>query len=158
MSRQARWVPKDWEHPKDENGEYVPLLDHAFFVKLVACWDEGAHKWTEGFRSDHEGGWIPLTEEEKKRSYEECEGERPDPECYMPLWREDECGYLMMYEETSQGTPISPAFPTAEELARWLVDNEAYWFGDQTASYEIWLATIKNPTNPWGVVFPDPKR
>lgn len=45
----------------------------------------------------------------------------------------------MMYETTSEGTPISPAFATPEELAQWLVDNNASAFADQTASYEAWL-------------------
>ena len=45
----------------------------------------------------------------------------------------------MMYEITSEGTPISPAFATPEELARWLSDNEAIAFAGMTATYEQWL-------------------
>lgn len=45
----------------------------------------------------------------------------------------------MMYEDVSEGTPISPAFATPEELARWLTDNNASAYADQTASYEGWL-------------------
>jgi len=49
----------------------------------------------------------------------------------------------MMYEDTSEGTPISPAFATPEELARWLVDNNASAFGDSTGSYEVWLRVAR---------------
>ena len=42
----------------------------------------------------------------------------------------------MIYETCSEGSPISPAFETPEELARWLTDNS---FGSMTATYEQWL-------------------
>jgi hypothetical protein len=48
-----------------------------------------------------------------------------------------------MWETTSEGSPISPVFPTPEELARWLADTGASAFGDETATYEEWLATIR---------------
>lgn len=66
----------------------------------------------------------------------------PDPGDYMPRWTDEEADHLMMYENTSEGTPISPAFKTAEELARWLADNGASAFGPMKATYEQWLATI----------------
>lgn len=50
--------------------------------------------------------------------------------------------HMMMYETTTDGTPISPAFETAEELARWLADNGASAFGRETATYDQWLAMI----------------
>lgn len=59
----------------------------------------------------------------------------------MPEWKDGEATMLCMYESTSEGTPISPAFPTPEELARWLTDNNASAFGGMTATYEEWLAT-----------------
>jgi len=46
----------------------------------------------------------------------------------------------MMYETTSEGTPISPAFETPEALARWLTDTGASAFGKSTAPYEAWLS------------------
>ena len=47
-----------------------------------------------------------------------------------------------MYEDTSEGTPISPIFENAEDLAHWLADNKASAFGGMTATYEEWLSTI----------------
>ena len=49
----------------------------------------------------------------------------------------------MMYEDTTEGTPISPAFETPEELARWLADTGASAFGSLTATYDEWLNMIK---------------
>jgi hypothetical protein len=63
----------------------------------------------------------------------------PNKEDFMPDWPAEQCTHLMMYEDTSEGTPISPAFATPEELARWLTDNGASSFGRSTGSYEGWL-------------------
>jgi len=70
-------------------------------------------------------------------------GQAPDQNDYMPDWPADECTHLMMYEDTTEGTPISPAFPTPEELAKWLADTGASAFGSDTATYEQWLSTCK---------------
>lgn len=47
-----------------------------------------------------------------------------------------------MWENTSEGSPISPVFDAPEKLARWLADSNASAFGDQGATYEAWLKTI----------------
>jgi hypothetical protein len=60
----------------------------------------------------------------------------------MPQWDNSQATHLMMYECTTEGTPISPAFATAEELARWLADSKTSAFAYQPAGYEQWLATI----------------
>jgi hypothetical protein len=58
----------------------------------------------------------------------------------------------MMYETTSEGTPISPAFRTPEALARWLADTGASAFGNETATYEEWLAACRRGWSPSGMV------
>lgn len=50
-----------------------------------------------------------------------------------------------MWENTSEGSPISPVCESPEALARWLVDNEASAFGSMTASYDHWLGMIRGP-------------
>jgi hypothetical protein len=57
-----------------------------------------------------------------------------------------------MYETTSEGTPISPAFSTKEELARWLENNNSSAFGKSTATYEQWLAMINAGWAPSAIV------
>jgi hypothetical protein len=50
-----------------------------------------------------------------------------------------------MWETVSEGSPISPVFSTADELAHWLADTGASSFGMQTATYGRWLAMIQGP-------------
>lgn len=58
----------------------------------------------------------------------------------MPEWKPEERTHYQMYEDTTEGTPISPVMESPEALARWLVDNRASVFGMGTqASYEQWL-------------------
>ena len=146
MGREVRRVPKDWEHPKNAEGMYIPLSDG--YKDWVAGWDKEAADWEAGIFPDY------VSEESKSLSYEEYEGPRPDPEDYMPEWDESEKTHYMMYEDTSEGTPISPAFETPEELARWLADTGASAFGGSTASYEGWLRVANGGFAPSMVVIP----
>lgn len=50
-------------------------------------------------------------------------------------------GY-QLWENTSEGSPISPVKEAPEELATWLVENEASRFGDKTATFEEWMSVI----------------
>lgn len=140
MGREVRRVPPDWQHPKDERGRYRPLHGGSFSQRL-AEWNLGNSKWQEGLRENFatDGEWEPLDEEEKQMSYAEWAGSQPESEDYMPDWQEDQRTHYQMYEDTSEGTPISPVMATPEELARWLVDNKASAFANETASYESWL-------------------
>lgn len=83
-----------------------------------------------------------------------CEGNgkcwpKIDPPGYkvddLPFWwgeyQEKEYGW-QMWEDISEGSPISPVFDTPEELATWLTDNQASSCGRMTANYEQWLKTI----------------
>jgi len=53
--------------------------------------------------------------------------------------------HLQMYETTTEGTPMSPVFAKAEELAQWLADHKILVFGDCLATKEQWLTIIENP-------------
>lgn len=116
MGREIRRVTKDWQHPKCENGRLIPLMSSDMYE---SCMDD--------FKN---GDW--------------CDEEPPSKDEFMPNWSEEETTHIMMYETCSEGTPISPAFETPEELARWLTDNNASAFGVMTATYEEWLATCKS--------------
>lgn len=152
MGREVRMVPAAWQHPTytEENaphrgavGRHIPLYDGSY-AEAAAEWDESARKWDEGLRENYGLGeeWIPKSDHHTG-TYAEYAGERPKPEDYMPDWPDDERTHFMMYEDTSEGTPISPAFATAEELAHWLADTGASAFADMTATYEQWLSTIR---------------
>jgi hypothetical protein len=124
MGREVRKVVENWQHPKKENGEYKPLL-------RVNSYDSA-----DGLQIEIEGCDVP------------------DKNDYMPDWSEEEKTHYMMYENTSEGTPISPAFATPEDLAQWLSDNNASAFGNMTASYEAWLLMINKGSSPSMVFSP----
>ena len=57
-----------------------------------------------------------------------------------------------MWEDTTEGSPISPVFATAEALAQWLATNKADPAGGGTATYEQWLAMIRKGWAPSFVI------
>ena len=122
MGREVRMVPPDWEHPKRENGRYIPLFDH--YKAALDEFDEMRKEKGLAEALDYFGGG-------------------PCSEDYMPYWEDEQCTHYQMYETCSEGTPISPICETPEELARWLADNKASSFGDRTATYEQWLHMIQ---------------
>jgi hypothetical protein len=141
MSREVRRVPANWEHPTREipdwrTGRMVtshqPMFDRPY-GEAINEWIAEYQAWDCGERPSY------CDEDSANMKYWEWNGGPPDPAYYRPDWAESDRTHLMMYESTSEGTPISPAFSTPEELARWLVDNNANAFGGQTASYEGWL-------------------
>jgi len=148
MGREIRMVPKDWEHPtyiNEYRGEEARPMFNESFKAACAEWDESKRKW------DNREDPYAKDEHYEKYTFEEWHGERPDnPDYYMPDWPADERTHLMMYENTSEGTPLSPAFETPEELARWLAGNGASSFGSFTASYEEWLTVCRGGWAPSG--------
>jgi hypothetical protein len=154
MGREIRMVPADWQHPRDEVGRLKPL--HDGFNKNLADWNEGNDKWRQGFISR----WTPSGYEWEPRgdtcktckSYADWAGDQPKSDDYMPDWPASERTHLMMYETTSEGTPLSPACATPEELARWLADNGASAFGRETATYDQWLTMCRRGWAPSAVM------
>lgn len=140
MGREVRRVPANWQHPKNERGEHIPL--HDGFCKALTEWHRGKAMWGLGLRDDWNGGWKAL-KPDQTGTWEDWAGEEPKAEDYMPDWAPEARTHIQMYENTSEGTPISPVFAEPEPLARWLADNNASAFGSETATYEQWLATIK---------------
>lgn len=145
MGREVRRVPKDWQHPKKREfsyrtgqyeESYQPMHDRSF-AEAMDEWYAEWKKWEAGEYSEY------VDEDSKKLPYWEWSAPPPDPAYYMPQWPAHERTHLMMYEDTTEGTPISPAFETPEELARWLADNNASSFGSMTATYEEWLSTCQ---------------
>lgn len=133
MGRKVRMVPENWEHPKDySSGNYSPLL-------------EGFASALDDFNIDVEkNGWKEALE---------YHGGAPNPEDYMPDWTDEEKTHYQMYEDTSEGTPISPVMETTESLAKWLDDTKASSFGGSTATYEQWLRVCNGGYAPSVVIY-----
>ena len=136
MGREVRMVPKSWGHPIREDGSFIALHE-SNFDQCAADWDKESAEWASGNYPDY------ADEESKKLTYSEWNGGRPEEEDYMPSWSANVANHYMMYETTSEGTPISPAFDTPENLATWLCNSGASSFGSRTASYEGWLRVAK---------------
>lgn len=65
-------------------------------------------------------GKIPLAE------WLSDDGMPPDPRYYRP-WRDDEATWFQVWETVSEGSPVSPAFATREELVEYLVKHGDFW-------------------------------
>ena len=64
----------------------------------------------------YEGLWKPIGSEYQGQTYAEYAGDRPDPQEYMPQWPVAQCTHWQMYEEVTEGTPVSPVFSSADLL------------------------------------------
>ena len=121
MSREVRRVPRDYQHPRESNRvhnriEFIPLYPGEDFVSLMADFKANPGDW---------------------------DGRAPQLAEYMPDFTGRDDLWYCMYENTSEGTPISPVLPTPESLARWLADTGTSTFGDSTATYDQWLHTCQ---------------
>lgn len=134
MGRKVRQVPAGWEHPKNSDGCYIPLFDKTF-VDAAREWLDEVIAWDRGTHPDL------VAEPELKAKYPfywQWDGGAPNPKSYRPAFA-GPADHFQMYEDTSEGTPISPVMESIEGLARWLADTGASRFGGDTASYEEWL-------------------
>jgi hypothetical protein len=121
MGIEIRRVPAGWEHPRDAEGEYIPLLDG--YNGQVAEWETGKTQWDLGFREIWKGVWEPRQDAELTMSFEEWAGERPVEADYTPDWPPDERTHYQLYENTDLGMPVSPVLPDRVALSKWLRDQ-----------------------------------
>jgi hypothetical protein len=76
--------------------------------------------------TDEKNGWlIPIRGED------------------MPQWTEAEATHFQMYENITEGTPMSPVMDSPEALAQWLADTKANAFAGHPASYKAWLKVCR---------------
>lgn len=115
MGREIRMVPKGWEHPKNDSGDYKPLFDKDFETAARA-WKENFLAWENG---THES-LIKRPEYKQEHEFWEWDGDPPDRESFRPQWTEEPTCF-QMYETVSEGTPVSPVFETEEDLVKWLI-------------------------------------
>ncbi len=138
MGREVRRVPADWQHPKMSNGRYQPMFDRSY-RDAMSEWTKARDLYAQGKNDDGE----PLPDAADGCTFEDWHGEEPDPAYYMPDWTDAERTHYQMFEDTSEGTPISPVFATPEEVAQWCADNGASAFGGMREDYEWWLRVAR---------------
>lgn len=79
-----------------------------------------------------------------------CDGEgiHPDAREFYEAWKPTEppAGeWYQVWQTVSEGGPITPAFETAEECARWIsTPGNSKWMGTGDG-YEMWLKFLKGP-------------
>lgn len=116
MGREIRRIPKDWEHPRDAKGHYLPLYNQDYETAL-ANWQKEKTEWES-----------PENAEERARvatdydchTFEEWHGEAPDLDSYRPAFT-DEATHYQIYENVTEGTPMSPVFASLDEMVVWLI-------------------------------------
>jgi hypothetical protein len=119
MSREIRRVPPSWQHPKDGDGNYIPLHDESY-AAAASTWVHDCIAWATGTHPDL------IQSPELKTSYPfywEWADYPPDAEQYRPHWLPDEASAYQVYENVTEGTPVSPVFTTRESLDQWLQDH-----------------------------------
>lgn len=116
MGKEIRMVPPTWEHPRDERGEYVPLFDRSYeeavrdYEYMRQLWEEGRHP-----------SQIDWPTETAGLTLDQWDGGPPDPGVHrQESWREDQATAWILYENISEGTPISPKFESLEALFAWM--------------------------------------
>ena len=126
--REIRRVPLGWKHPKKVSSQlvnedwveierYIPLIDDSF-APLFLDWHRNQRLWEQGVHPA-QVHWP------EGASFSQWGGDCPNPDDYMPEFP-DPCGGWCVYESLSPGTPVTPVFPTAEELIAYLVEHGDY--------------------------------
>lgn len=132
MGREIRRVPKNWKHPKKINEyrggeEFVPMFDD--YIGMLEYYREYVDKFIKNMSEVYEKGKTKIyddtyTEISKVYEYhteDDCL-EPPSADDYIPYGK-----WYQLFENVSEGTPLSPPFETKKELVEWLVNNKDYW-------------------------------
>lgn len=116
MGRVIRRVIPGWEHPKrvyDDGVErFIPMLDDDF--------ETAASVWISEFEAWREGKYS--LSDEKLFFWEEVAP--PNREEYRPIqWSEEDATAYQIYEDVTEGTPVSPVFLLQQEMREWLLQE-----------------------------------
>lgn len=117
MGRELRMVPPNWSHPivtfGDGRSGFKPMHGQSFRA-AAAAWKRAFLEWESGVRPD---GIAP---EHAELEYWEYADNPPDRESYVP-WEPETATWYQVWENVSEGTPVTPPFATRAELIEYLV-------------------------------------
>lgn len=136
MGRELRMVPKDWVHPKKQDGEYHPMFETSY-KEAMSEWIGNNLLWLEGKHPDQISG-----NGSKYAFYAQWSDSPPNVDYYNTFYDPKDkslCTHYQLYEDTTEGTPKSPVFATIDEVAEYAAVN-CTTFADYTATKEQWLA------------------
>ena len=154
MGREIRKVPKNWKHPTKNRYSYdknfIPLMDN--YVRSLGYYKESVDDFIKYMTEIIEKGKTKVYDkvwEDPKQLYEylieDGQMNPPDVNDYMPSGE-----WYQLYEDVSEGTPLSPPFETPKELVEWLTNNKDYW--DSQWTKEQAEAMVKDEYSPSMVV------
>ncbi len=132
MGREIRRVIPHWQHPEKDYPNHLmgrmekgfrPLYDEPY-ISAITEWIKGHQLWEAG---QHPRQLDGSEYAKGYRYFAEYEGDAPDHEYYRPDWKPEEMTWWQVYETVSEGTPVTPAFETREELVDYLVVNGDFW-------------------------------
>jgi hypothetical protein len=123
VGRELRRVPPDWEHPtRPAEGRraagFQPLFNEVY-EDAATEWLERVRRWEWGEDENR----VKLEAQLGRRAFFwEWDGDPPSPAVYRHRrWADEEATAYQVYEDVSEGTPISPVLPSAEAVEDWLV-------------------------------------
>ena len=129
MGREIRKVTPDWHHPKDYKGHHKPLYDRNFEV-WAKMWMDDLQEWIEeypsGFQKTESGNWA---------FWEWRDGPSPERDMCRPSWTVEEATAYQIYENVTEGTPVSPVFETEDAMRAWLLSE--WELSEQAADHFI---------------------
>lgn len=134
MGREIRYVPPGWEHPIVDC-PHTPRCDYAHLGRgrcyrplYDRVWREDMDIWMNGLSDWLAGAFTgqPANAERSAQGYAEWVGAPPDPRNHRPKWTIPPT-WIQMYETISEGTPLTPPFPCAEQLIEYLTMHGDYW-------------------------------
>jgi hypothetical protein len=92
------------------------------YEKTADEWIKDCILWSKGEHPDQEDS----NAEETCKYFWEWDGNPPDERYYRP-YKDEEATWYQVYENVSEGTPITPPFETKEELIDYLVEVGDDW-------------------------------
>ena len=116
MGREIRKVPKGWEHTKKDNGQYQPMHEENYET-AINDWFKDHQLWLAKEHPDQ------LVDDPPTYKYfAEWGGNPPDIE-YHVTYKPEDAICFQVYENVSEGTPVSPVFDTMDLLKEWLISQ-----------------------------------
>lgn len=150
-----RRVPSYWIHPthKVDGVEcFKRLHDGWRFAVDLADWEKHRTKWDEGLMEECYDGrrtWAPIPPDALVAGFETLFGYRPRLEEYSPIWTPEQATAWQVYEEETEGTPISKVYPDLDTMAREIAAEQGYSFEAMrkkilaTVEFGLWYIDTK---------------
>ncbi len=119
MGREIRKVPPNWQHPENDRGSPQPMYDRHIDDEMTD-WLAELDAARSGNLDDvvkYYGGSLAAWLQDNLP---------PDPLVHRP-WHDEEATWVQLWENVSEGTPVTPPFATKDELIEHLVAKGTDW-------------------------------